>query len=215
MDDVTENAPAKESKTERRHRKEAERLADTRPLESWERYRALSDLVDHMLDVVELADRRTRFALLILGALNAVNLLIVVRLDALGVQGLNLTFVRTYFTCYVLLSLYFFSYAIVALRPRLRQGRRNRQPGNPDLGKLRLIDDILDQDVDAYYERWQHTQVGQLNREMAFHAHIFARTNAEKYHALGRLYLGLVILVVLTAILVAVVGIHALPGSPV
>jgi len=51
---------------------------------------------------------------------------------------------------------------------------------------------------------------------MAFHAHTLARTNAEKYHALGRLYLGLVILVVLTAILVAVVGIHALtPGAPI
>jgi hypothetical protein len=52
-----------ESKAERRLRKETERAAESTPLDPWERYRALNDLVDHMLDVIEMADRRTRFAL--------------------------------------------------------------------------------------------------------------------------------------------------------
>jgi hypothetical protein len=57
------DATGSESKAERRLRKETERAAESTPLDPWERYRALNDLVDHMLDVIEMADRRTRFAL--------------------------------------------------------------------------------------------------------------------------------------------------------
>ena len=108
--------PLEESKAERRRRREAERMAETRPLEPWERYRALADLVDHMVEIVELADRRTRFALLILGALNGVNLLVAVRADALGIQGLSLTFVRGYLTLYVLVILTAILIAVVGVR---------------------------------------------------------------------------------------------------
>ncbi len=51
-------------------------------------------------------------------------------------------------------------------------------------------------------------EIGQLNREMSNHAHMLARTNAVKYAALGRVYLGLVVLVALTAIMVLTVGLH-------
>jgi hypothetical protein len=40
-----------------------------------------------MLDVIEMADRRTRFALLLLGSLNAANLLMVARSDMFGVAA--------------------------------------------------------------------------------------------------------------------------------
>jgi hypothetical protein len=196
-----------ETKAERRRRRDAERMIDTRPLEPWERYRALADLVDHMVEIVELADRRTRFALLILGALNGVNLLVAVRADALGIEGLGLTFIIGYVTCYVLLSLYFFTYAILALKPRLHQPSRDLSSG-PPRGSLRLVDDILRQSAEEFHQRWNDAQVGELNREMAFHVHLLARTNAVKYRALGRVYFGLVVLVVLTAVLIAVVGIR-------
>lgn len=48
--------------------------------------------VDHLLDVTELADRKTRFALVILGTLNAVNVLIAIRALAIDADGLNHTF---------------------------------------------------------------------------------------------------------------------------
>ena len=198
-----------DTKAERRRRRDAERMDDARALDPWERYRALADLVDHMVEIVELADRRTRFALLILGALNGVNLLVAVRADALGIEGLGLAFVRGYITCYVLLSLYFFSYAIVALKPRLHQTRDDTSSGSAPVG-LRLVDDILRQTVDDFHQRWQTVQVGELNREMAWHVHVLARTNDAKYHALERVYRGLVILVILTAILIAAVGLHTL-----
>src|SRR5688572_30458529 len=110
-----------ESKAERRRRKDAERLLETRQLDPWERYRALADHVDHLLDVTELADRKTRFALVILGALNAVNLLIAIRAPQLGADGVSPLILQSYIAGYVLLSLYAAVFAILALRPRSQE----------------------------------------------------------------------------------------------
>jgi hypothetical protein len=70
------------------------------------RSRLLNDLVDHMLDVIEMPNRRTRFALLLPGSLNAANLLAVARREIFGVTLVNPTLVRLYLGCYLVLSLY-------------------------------------------------------------------------------------------------------------
>ena len=203
-----------DSKAERRRRKDAERFVETRPLDPWERYRALSDHVDHLLDVTELADRKTRFALVILGALNAVNVLIAIRAPQLDAVGLSPVFLQMYVAGYVLISLYFFVYAIVALRPRVgrmhRPGEARAESGLPG---LRLIDDILTMSIDAYYDLWQKAEVGQLDREMALQAYLLARANQEKFQAVRRVYQGLLILVGLTALLVAIIAIHVMAPS--
>src|SRR6185503_4992069 len=54
------------SKRERKLVKDAHRNLD-----SWERYRALTDVLSEALDLVDLADHKARFALIIMGALNA------------------------------------------------------------------------------------------------------------------------------------------------
>jgi hypothetical protein len=196
-----------ESKSERRSRKDAER--ENRPLDSWERYRALSDHVDHLMDVVELADRKTRFALLILGTLNAANVLVAARLDTFVTPSLDPVFVEAYVAVYVLLSLYFFVYAIVALKPRMSATSEVlRSPG--ERHRLRLIDDVLVQDLETYYESWRTATGAELNREMAMHAYILAATNAAKYTALHRVYFGLFVLVAMTAVLAAVIGIRVM-----
>jgi hypothetical protein len=203
-----------ESKAERRRRKDAERFTETRPLDPWERYRALSDHVDHLLDVTELADRKTRFALVILGALNAINVLIAIRAPQTDIAGLNHVFLQVYIAGYVLISLYFFIYAIAALRPRVgrmhRPGELRADAGVPG---LRLMDDILATNIDDYYDLWRRAEVGQLDREMALQAYLLARANAEKYKAVRRVYQGLVLLVALTAILVVIIAIHAIAPS--
>ncbi|HYN04842.1 MAG TPA: hypothetical protein VE359_20495, partial [Vicinamibacteria bacterium] len=52
-------------------KKEAKlRAESTRPLDPWERYRALVDSLEEAQDLVEHADRKARFALVIMGALN-------------------------------------------------------------------------------------------------------------------------------------------------
>jgi hypothetical protein len=115
-----------DSKAERRLRKQAEQAAESNPLDPWERYRALNDLVDHMLDVIEMADRRTRFALLLLGSLNAANLLMVARGDISGVTLVNTTLVRLYVGSYLGLSLYSLIHAVNALKPRAEGARQRR-----------------------------------------------------------------------------------------
>ena len=202
------------SKLERRARKQAEKFAEARPLESWELYRALSDSVDHMLDVIEMADRRTRFALVLLGTLNAANILIALQADLVGATALDPLLLTAYIGCYLLLSLYFLVHAVIALKPRARQmGRAVDAADLAGLPGLRLPDDILAHQPDAFYDLWRTTEIGALNRELALQVHLMARTTSEKFAALRKLYNGLLILIVLTAIFIALLGLHAvLPG---
>jgi hypothetical protein len=198
-----------DARAERKRKKELERFTETRLLDPWERYRALSDHVDHLLDVTELADRKTRFALVILGALNAVNVLIAIRAPQIDADGLNHTFIQGYVAGYVIISLYFFVFAIMALRPRT--GRMHRAGEARSEGRvpgLRLMDDILATDIDDYYELWRTAEVGQLDHEMALQAYLMARANAEKFRAVHRVYRGLLLLVGLTALLVLIIALH-------
>jgi hypothetical protein len=211
MEDEPSASEADESKAERKQRKQAEKLAEARPLDSWERFRALSDLVDHELDVIEMADRRTRFALVLLGMLNAANILIALRADLLGASGVNSALVFGYVGCYLLLSLFFLLQAILALKPRARQmGHVSSQGGSSGLPGVRLVDDILRHSPDAFYELWRTTDIGTLNRELALQVHLMARTTVEKFGALNKVYNGLMVLVVLTAIFLAILGLNAL-----
>ena len=202
-----------ESKAERRLRKEAEKAAESKPLDPWERYRALNDLVDHMLDVIEMADRRTRFALL-LGSLNAANLLVIARGDILAATLVNPTLVRLYVGCYLVLSLYFLIHAVNALKPRARQiGLANEDVVAPGAVGLRLVDDILKHPLDDYYEVWRSAPAGAINREMALQVHLLARTTAEKYAALRKVYGGVMILLGLTAVFLVVLALHLIAPS--
>jgi hypothetical protein len=197
-----------ESKADRRRRKDAERLLETRLLDPWERYRALSDHVDHLLDVTELADRKTRFALVILGALNAVNVLIAIRAPELGADTLSPVVLQSYVTGYVLLSLYAAVFAILALRPRSQEMDGAAVQCEPT--GMSLLAGTPNTDAEAYYDNWKQAEVSQLNRELAIRSHLLARANTEKFQALRRVYQGLLVLVALTAVLAIFIGLHAI-----
>ena len=197
-----------ESKAERRRRKEAERLAESRPLDPWERYRALSDHVDHLLDITELADRKTRFALVILGALNAVNVLIAVRAPQLGAESMNPALLQSYITGYVLLSLYAAVFAILALRPRSQEMDGAAVQCEPT--GMKLLAGPPNADAEAYYDSWRQAELSQVNRELAMRSHLLARANTEKFQALRRVYQGLLVLVGLTAVLALFIALHAM-----
>lgn len=198
-----------ESKGERRRRKDAERLLESRQLDPWERYRALADHVDHLLDITELADRKTRFALVILGALNAVNVLIAIRAPQLGAEGVSPVLLQSYITGYVLLSLYAAVYAILALRPRSQETDGASAQDEPTGMKL-LAGGAPDADAEAYYDTWRQAELSQINRELAMRSHLLARANTEKFQALRRVYQGLLVLVGLTAVLALFIGLHAM-----
>ena len=70
----------------KRRRKEAKLLArQARPLDPWERYRTLVDALEEGMDLVELADRKARFALVIMGALNIAFFFLVTRVELIDV----------------------------------------------------------------------------------------------------------------------------------
>ena len=88
----------------------------------------LTDISKLQLDMLEMADRRTRFAMLILGALNAFNVLIVARPDVLAPAGVKvepMASAAIYVVAYAALSVYLFVQAIVALKPRVAPSRRS------------------------------------------------------------------------------------------
>ena len=200
-----------ESKADRRRRKDAERLLETRLLDPWERYRALSDHVDHLLDVTELADRKTRFALVILGALNAVNVLIAIRAPQLGGDALSPVLLQAYLTGYVLLSLYAAVFAIIALRPRSQETDGAAVQHEPT--GMCLLAGTPNIDADAYYDTWRQADLSQVNRELAMRSHLLARANTEKFRALRHVYQGLLVLVALTAIVAVFIGFHAMAST--
>ncbi len=210
-DDRDVAAPDAEPKAERRSRKQGE--AERQPLGAWERYRALSDQVDHMLDVIEMADRRTRFAMVLLGMLNAANLLIAMQRDVLGATTVNQVVVQVYICCYVLLSMYFMFHAVSALRPRSRQMGRTQHAIRTAGPGVRLVDDILAHDPERLYDVWRTAPAGALSRELSIQVFLLARTTAEKYSALNKVYTGVLVLLSLTAIFVVLLGLHALAPS--
>jgi hypothetical protein len=182
-----------------------ERLVETRTLEPWERYRALVDVLDSYTDLLEQADRKTRFALIIMGLLNAVNFLLVARTDVFGIPAAAIgTPLAVYAALYAFLSLYFFSQAIEALRPR--SARFFRESGMPgampaETRRLRSMAHVALQEPDAYYDFWREANIDQLCRELAFTAQSMAAINMDKYRALERVYRGLIALTGLTALL--------------
>jgi hypothetical protein len=188
-----------DAKEERRRLKAIERNAEDRVLDPWERYRALNDHCERLHDLTELYDRKTRFALLILGGLNALNLLMVARADVLTPLRQGSPLVIVYGGCYVLLSIGLLFYAISALKPRMP-----RDPGEtPDTGeeRPRLLDGELQQMAGEYCARWRDAQIGEINRELAMMAFMRAQVNATKIRAVDRVYSGLYILVGVTALL--------------
>lgn len=188
-----------------------ERTLDSRQLDAWERYRGLADVVDDYREQLDNADKKTRFALIIMGLLNAVNFLLVARSDVFGSSAGLGRGLAVYAAGYAFLSLYFFSQAIEALRPRGAKFYEQGAGSTPGSSKrLRSMAHVAAQSPEELYDLWQGAQVGQLSREVAFQAQALARINIEKYRALERVYRGLVALTALTAVLVTVLAFKGL-----
>ena len=209
----------KESSTESRHEgsdekgkkkqlKELQESFEVLPLEPSERYRALNDMSKQHEDLMGMADRSTRFALVILAALNTVNFVILAKPEILTnkpatAQGVP---IAVYGAFYAGLSLYLCTQAIGALRPRLSDALQRIHDVSSEQKWLNLLslDVIHTMPADDYYELWRTAQFGQLNREIAFRNQTTAQIILKKYAALRRLYTGLTFLVFLTLTIILV-----------
>jgi uncharacterized protein YjiK len=199
-------------KKQKKQRKDA-----IRNLDSWERYRALTDALDEAIDLVDLADHKARFALVIMAAVNVVLFFSADALDPLKSKSFALQIILgIYLLVYILIALYFFLQAIESLRPRKSQPQVTPvdQTGIEEfpLG-IRFYEDILRRDVDAYKKAWQEVRIGQLNAELAVQAHALAQINRAKYSALRRLYKGLQVMTLMAVGLVALGGLAQVVGT--
>lgn len=186
--------------------KKLEKNSEGRTLEPWERYRAIIDLYDAFFDMNELADRKARFALVMMGALNALNLILGTQRMFGDLTGGIRPAVAVYFTIYAALSLYFFVQAIATLRPRISMFPNGAQPEPRARIGLRFVGDVVETGRDPYYERWTNVSIGDLCRETAEHVQVVARVTDQKFKALDRVYNGLTAMTALSAVMVVVLA---------
>lgn len=167
-----------------------------RPLTPSERYRALNDAFDFAQDLVDLGDHKARFALVIMGGLNAVAFLLLLRGDFLSeLPSLLRPLVGVYFAIYGCAAIYFFFQAIEALRPRIVLSSSDK-----GLPQLRFFEGILRRTPTEYNRSWGEVRQEQLCDEIAEQVHALSLINRHKYAALRRLYVGLQVMTVMTAL---------------
>jgi hypothetical protein len=201
QDEAPDGAPddtvRDDDREDKLRKKELKRRLDaTRPLDSWERYRALTDALGEAYDLIDISNREARFALILMGGLNAVLFVVATRTElASSLTPDQRRLFGAALVIYACLAIYFLMQAIELLRPRKfrpnlrppdRAGTREEFP----LG-IRYYEDVVLRDVDGHWAAWRDVHIGQLNAELAIQLHSFSLSNQAKHIALRRLYAGL------------------------
>lgn len=185
-----------------RKREAKSRLDAERAPRSLERWRILMDVVDEGRRVVELADHKARYALVVMGALNAGVFLILSRAHLISglPDGLKPWLIGA-LVAYGGLSCLFVYHAIDCLRPRWLRDSGSPAPAGGREGRgLLYWESIGKFDLASYRKAWDIARMDQLNGEVVIIAHHLSVLIGRKYRALGRLYRGLAVLVVLAAL---------------
>jgi hypothetical protein len=183
----------------------------SRPLDPWERYRALTDAVEEGLDLAETADRKVRFALVVMAGLNLGLFAVITRPELLGLGDAPLGgWFGLYLLSYALAGVYFFLQAVEALRPR---GSQPSPAASPAPRGLRDPEEVLRHDVESYQQAWREVRFDRLNDELARRNLGLALVNQEKYAAVRRLYGGLRVLALMFGGLIVMAALAALHGG--
>ena len=197
---------AEEDEQARLLRKELKRIADVnRPLDSWERYRALNDSLDEAYEQIDLGNREARFALILMGGLNAALIVLASRAPLpQNLTPLQRACVMGVLLIYVTLAVRFLLQAIDALRPgKFRPQLGGWPPESEDFPRgVRYYEDVIERDAEAHWRAWQEVRIGQLNAELAVQFHSLCLKNEHRHIAVRRLYAGLRMMTLLLAGLV-------------
>lgn len=180
---------------ERLRRRERKRAHDAeRQLDGWERYRALIDASDEAYELIDISNREARFALILMGALNAVALVLLTRADALSLLPASYRYWMVgLFVIYIAMAVGFLMQAIEALRPgrfRPRIWDWNDDDDDRPAG-VRYYEDVIQQTAAEHWRAWQDVRLTQLNAEISVQVHSLSLKNHVKHAAIRRLYGGL------------------------
>ena len=188
-------------------KKDIKRMLDmSRPLDAWERYRALNDATDEAYEVIDISNREARFALILMGGLNAVVVLAATRADLLtALDTRQRGWAAILLAIYGIIAVYFLLQAIEALRPgKFRPHLEDWPERAEDYPKgIRYYEDVIERDVRSHWHAWREVQIGQLNAELAIQLHSMCIKSNTKRIALRRLYAGLRVMTLLVAGLIA------------
>ena len=192
---------------DRIRRRERKRAHDSeRRLEAWERYRALIDASDEAYELIDISNREARFALSLMGALNAVALVLLTRADAMSLlPARDRYWMVALFVAYIVMAVGFLIQAIEALRPgRFRPRIWDWTGGEDDRPTgVRYYEDVIQQTAAEHWKAWQQVRLTQLNAEIAVQVHSLSLKNHAKHRAIRRLYGGLrVMALVLGALMI-------------
>jgi hypothetical protein len=193
---------------ERTRRRERKRVHDAgRQLDGWERYRALIDASDEAYELIDISNREARFALILMGALNAVVLVLLTRADALSMlPARDRYWLVALFVAYIVMAVGFLLQAIEALRPgRFRPRIWDWTGGDDDRpAGVRYYEDVIQQTAAGHWRAWQEVRLTQLNAEISVQVHSLSLKNHAKHLAIRRLYVGLRIMALVLGALMVV-----------
>ena len=186
-------------------KKQLKRLYDgERPLDAWERYRALNDAIGEAYDLIDVNNREARFALIMLGGLNALLVFAASRSDLVSsLEVPHRQWVGALCAGYAGAAVFFLLEAIKALRPgKFRPDLGAWPPGSADYPKrIRYYEDVVTRDVHSHWRAWRDVHVEQLNAELAIQLHTLSQKNQVTRTSLRRLYTGLRVMTLLVTAL--------------
>jgi|RhiMetdeSRZDD1v2_1073273.scaffolds.fasta_scaffold63378_3 hypothetical protein len=177
------------------------------PIDSWERYRALNATMDEAYEIIDLNNREARFALILMGGLNAAAVIAVTRNEFLpALPPDRRMWVVAVMSIYAVVALYYMLYAVAALRPGHFRPRLGDWPKDaPDYPKgVRYFEDVISRDPHEYWKAWREVSMAQLNAELAVQVHSLCMKADSRRRALRRLYDGLRLMTLLLGLLVVV-----------
>jgi hypothetical protein len=206
--EAVEAHAAGDDKARKKDLKELKRRLDSvRPLDSWERYRALNDAMDEAYDLIEISNREARLALMLMGALNASVFVVATRAHvAASLAGSARVLFGTLLAIYGIIAVGLMLQAIEVLRPgrfRPRLGDWDRDADDYPIG-VRYYEDIIARDVHGHWRAWGEVTVRQLCAELAIQIHSLSFKNNVKRVGLKRLYAGLRLMTLLVTGIVMV-----------
>jgi hypothetical protein len=181
-----------------------DKMDDGRPLMPSELYRALNDALDEGYDLFDLSNREARFALILMGGLNAA-LVIAATQTSLGAElsPRERQIVGAVVGLYAVFALLFVLQAVQALRPgqyrpKLTHWSRDRK--DFPLG-VRYFEDVVSRNTEEHWDAWRMVTLRQLNAELAIQVHSLSLKNNARKQALRRLYNSLRIMTIMLSLI--------------
>jgi hypothetical protein len=179
-----------------------------RYLDSRERCRNLWEVINQARNLVELADHKARYALVVMGVVNAAVFILATRSHSLveSIPPDLRSVLPVLIVPFGLLAVVFLIDAYNSLRPRppvLDSGSSGADYAARPTGLI-FWETFLSDSLASYQKAWDQVRMVQLNSELAAMAYRLAEGIHAKYAALRRLYIELLLIILIAALLLAI-----------